>query len=310
MAARVHGPVRRAAGPADRRAVTRHATHHARVPGVSDSKPAPPLRAARRTQMTHRLQRKLIDRHFEGTGAPAGEHSMRAHLVDCSDYRAHYERHLHLVAIDPQAALPRRERLARGLGLSSLPARTRSPRWWFVLAVPAAAACAVALFAVGLLRTAPEPQPRGGPASKGSQLLVYEIPKGAAARQAAGEVRADSALAFAYANIAHRRHLMVFAVDEARRVYWYHPAWQDPADDPVAVDVARDDAVHELPHAITHRFAGRRLRVFGVFADRALSVRQIEALVARAPVDDQGRLQIVVPEAEVRTLDVAVATAR
>ena len=257
--------------------------------------------------MTHLHQRKLIDRHFAGIGPPAAERAMRAHLVDCSDCRTHYERHLHLVALDPQAALPRRERLARGLGLSSQPVAPRAPRRWFGLAA-ASAACAVALVASGLLRAPGASQPRGSRPSARSQLLVYEIAKGAAARQAAHEVRVDSALAFAYANIAHRRYLMVFAVDDAHRVYWYHPAWEKAADDPVALDIRRDDAVHELPQAITHRFTGRRLRLFGVFADRPLSVRQIEALVGRATADGQGHIRIDVPDADVTTLDVGLVT--
>jgi hypothetical protein len=257
----------------------------------------------------HKLQHRLIDRHFAGTSAPSGEQAMRAHLVDCAECRTHYDRHLHLAAVDPQAALPRRERLGRGLGLASPAAASRPARRGIMLAAFAAAACAFVLVAAGLLRPTAESQPRGGGVSPGSQLLVYEVPRGAPARQAGAQIRADSALAFAYANIAHRRRLMVFAVDEARRVYWYHPAWVNPADDPPALDVARDDAVHELPQAVTHRFTGRRLRVFGVFADRAMSVRQVEALVARAAADDQGRVRVDVPEADVTVLDVGLVAA-
>ena len=76
---------------------------------------------------------------------------------------------------------------------------------------------------------------------------------------------------------------MVFAVDEGRRVYWYHPAWQNAADNPIAIDIERDEALHEFPQAITHRFAATPLQLFGVFLDRAMSVREMESLVARAP---------------------------
>jgi len=259
--------------------------------------------------MTHQLQQKFIDRHFAGRGALADERDMRGHLVGCADCRDYYERHLRLAAVDPQAALDRGERLARGLALHARPAPTAAPRRRLFMALGVVGACAVVAMVAGR-RPAPDTQARSGIAAPRGQLLAYEMPKGATARQAGAEIRADSALAFAYANVAHRGRLMVFAVDEGRRVYWYHPAWQDPADDPVAVGIERDDAVHELPHAITHRFTGRRLRLFGVFVDRALSAREVEGRVVRAPVDAQGRLRLDIPEADVTAADVALVTGR
>jgi hypothetical protein len=251
----------------------------------------------------HRRERGLIDRHFAGRVAPHGERRMRAHLVDCGDCRGHYERHLRLAAVDPQAAVPRRERLARGLGLAAASSGPVTTRRWFAFAATAAAACTVALLVIGLPRTSSDSQPRAGGVTPGSQLLVYELTAGGV-RQAVSELRAGSALAFAYANITHRRHLLVFAVDETRRVYWFHPAWQKLADNPVAIDIAPDEALHELPQAISHRFTGRHLQIFGVFVDRALSVLEIEALVARAPWD---QLHLDIAEADVTRLDVTVS---
>jgi hypothetical protein len=227
---------------------------------------------------------------------------MRAHLVDCGDCRGHYERHLRLAAVDPQAAVPRRERLARGLGLGHAPPAPVATRRWFAFAATAAA-CAVALLVIGLPRMSPDSQPRAGAVTPGSQLLVYELTDGGV-RQAVSELRAGSALAFAYANITHRRHLLVFAVDETRRVYWFHPAWEKLADNPVAIDIASDEALHELPQAISHRFTGRRLQIFGVFVDRAPSVQEIEALVAHAP---STQLRLDIPEADVTRLDLIVS---
>jgi hypothetical protein len=135
------------------------------------------------------------------------------------------------------------------------------------------------------------------------------VAKGQQARPVVAALRADSGLAFAYANIGHKQRLMVFAVDEGRRVYWYHPAWRSPAENPAAVAIARDDALHEIPQAIAHRFAGRRLQLYGVFLDRAMSVREMEALVARAPADDRGRIDLGVAGADVTRLDVNLVPA-
>jgi hypothetical protein len=261
--------------------------------------------------MTHRRQQGLIDQHFAGTGRPGGERQMREHLVDCGDCRDHYERHLHLVAADPAGALPRDERLARGLGLAPPPrAGAHATRRWFALAISASAAYALVLVAVRL--TPPAPQPRGAATTPGSQLLVYEVGRGSAApaRQISSAIRADGALAFAYANISHRRYLMVFAVDEARRVYWYHPGWEKPADNPIAVAIEPDEAIHELPVAVTHRFSGRSLQLVGVFMDRSLSVREMEAVVANAPADARGGIRIDVAGTDVTSLDVKIEADR
>ena len=235
---------------------------------------------------------------------------MREHLVTCADCRDHYERHLHLVALDPGGALPRDERLARGLGLPPADAAKRVSARWLGLAFSASVACAFALMIVAG-RQHPALQARGAAAAPGSQLLVYEVTGGrSAAVRPASSIHADSALAFAYANISHRRRLMVFAVDEARRVYWYHPGWEKPADNPTAVDIERDDAVHELPQAVTHRFSGRRLQLWGVFMDRPMSVREIEALVARAPADQGRGIRFDVAGADVTRFDLQLEADR
>jgi len=263
--------------------------------------------AATAARLPDRRYRVLIDAHFRGEVPPGDERRMRLHLVDCADCRAYYDRHLRLALVDPQAALPANERLARGLGLSPrLPAGGR--RGWMALAATVAT-CAVVLLAVSRGGESAAPQPRGG-AAPGSQLLVYEVAKGRPAQPVGAELRADSGLAFAYANIGHKRRLMVFAVDEGRRVYWYHPGWQNAAEDPTALAIERDDALHEIPQAIAHRFAGQRLQLFGVFLDRAMSVREMESLVARAPADERRRIQLGLAGADVTRLDLNLVPAR
>jgi hypothetical protein len=96
-----------------------------------------------------------------------------------------------------------------------------------------------------------------------------------------GHIRRDDELAFAYANPTGFRHLLVFGVDERKHVYWYHPAWTDPAGDPRAVDVPRALAPTELPEAIRHSLEGRELVVHAIFLDDDLSVRGVEECVAK-----------------------------
>jgi hypothetical protein len=258
-----------------------------------------------RPTVPERRYQRLIDAHFAGRPSPAGEQDLRRHLVTCGPCRAYYDRHLLLERVDRNGALPMSERLGRGLGLSYV-----SPRAWYpwpLLGAGALAACVLLLF-LGLHGTK-DWQARGG--KPGSQLLVYELGQGKAPQPVGPVLRRDSSLAFAYANIAHKQRLMVFAVDvdDSRRVYWYHPAWDSAADNPTALPIAGDDAVHEIPQAIAHRFGGRHVQLFGVFMDRPLSTREMEAFVADAPTDAERRLQLHVSGADVTRLDLDLAAA-
>jgi hypothetical protein len=92
---------------------------------------------------------------------------------------------------------------------------------------------------------------------------------------ALGEVmRASDELAFAFDNPASARHLLIFGVDEHRHVYWYHPAWVNPATTPTAVAIP--GGRHELPEAVSHDLDGGVLTLYAVFANEAVSVRELE----------------------------------
>jgi len=251
---------------------------------------------------------RLVDAHFRGRISPREEREMRVHLVACADCRGYYDRHLRLAAVDPAGALPTAERLAGGLGLRTRRARARRLEAWLSLAGGVCATAAAVVIAVHARRP-PDFAPRGRALGCGSQLLAYEIPRGAAPRPIAAEMRADSALAFAYANVGHKARLMVFAVDENRQTYWYHPAWRSAAENPVALEIARDEGLHEIPQATTHRFSGRRLQVFGVFVDHAMSVREMETWIAEAPSDGRGGIRLAVDGADVSHVHVTLRPA-
>jgi hypothetical protein len=249
--------------------------------------------------MTDCRERRRVDEHFAGTIAVTDERRMRHHLLDCPDCRAHYERHLRLCAVDPGAPSAR-ERLGRGLGLA--------PRRRSVTSVvgPVLALGVVSLVLV--MRPSTPPSSRGR--APGSQLIVYEMPRGGMPQQAVGRVARDSGLAFAYANLAHRRRLSVFGLDDQGRIYWYHPAWTAEGEDPVGVPVVADERIHEIPQVIHQPVAGPRLQVFALFADRPIGVREVEAALAHAPRDGQGRAQLSLPGTEVSRLELALEDRR
>jgi hypothetical protein len=80
---------------------------------------------------------------------------------------------------------------------------------------------------------------------------------------------------------------MIFAVDEHRHVYWYHPEWSNQADDPHAISIASGPEVREIPSAVSHTFDGSDLTLFAVFTNDDWSVRRIEQMIQRAKSVDE-----------------------
>ena len=78
--------------------------------------------------------------------------------------------------------------------------------------------------------------------------------------------------------------MLAFAVDGAGRVYWYYPAWQDPANDPLAVPLDRRAANGGLVNeAVEHELHPGPLRISVVVSRRRLSVRTVEKMIASRP---------------------------
>jgi hypothetical protein len=230
------------------------------------------------TEVVHRGERRLIDRHFAGRATPASEAKLRAHLEDCATCRAYYDRHVVLAGLDP-AAPTARTRLAAGLGFA--PERRR--RWltflsFPMLAVGAAAAAGLLLFHRGQ-PGADAFSPRGGggtAAAAPAQHIVRVL--GAEAFAPIGDtIAADEALAFAHVNAGGLARLMIVAVDEHGHRYWFHP---DVERGRASITIGEDGGTRtELGEAIRHHFDGRVLRVLGLFSQDALTVETVDGLV-------------------------------
>jgi hypothetical protein len=215
--------------------------------------------------------RGSVDRHFAGSLGTSGERELRAHLPGCDACRERYERHLLLARLDRSVASAE-DRLARGLGLSR---RRPRARWLALFAGLAAVSAAMVL----VLRN-PEPGylARGGPIADPDEALdVYRIGGDGTPRPVLdGVIHPGDELAFAYRNRRGWSHVMVFAVDQTGRVYWYHPGWTDAAASPTAVPIEAGAARHEIPDAVAHRLAPGRIWLHALFSDEAPDVRAVE----------------------------------
>lgn len=221
-----------------------------------------------------------VDRHFAGRISPRGERALREHLPACEACRRRYERHLLLAELDPQA-LGSEERLGRGLGLR--PGRRGLALGPVLTLAAAGAACAALLWFALPGRLPGGFTARGGrPDGAEVELLVYRVQAGRPPQPVAEAIGPQDELAFAYRNPGGLGRLLVFGVDEHGHVYWYHPAWTDPQASPLAVPIARGAEPRELPEAVSHALDGAELRLFGVFTDRPVGVREVEEHVRRA----------------------------
>jgi hypothetical protein len=227
-----------------------------------------------------RCTRASIDAHFGGSISPENERAMRAHLPACDACRHYYERHLLLAKLDPKA-IGAEERIAAGLGLRVK--RGTAPAWSAAFALCALAALFVALPLGG---RSSEFTARGKLRSAKPEFFAYRIDPADKLGEGSTISPADD-LAFAYTNPSGFQRLLVYGVDEHRHIYWYYPAWSNPADDPRAIAIAPGPEVKELPDAIRHNLDKGRLTIVAVFLDDDTSVRRIERLVAdvRAPSD-------------------------
>jgi hypothetical protein len=218
--------------------------------------------------------RRSVADHFAGRIRPAQEARLRRHLPGCEPCNRYYERLLVLAELDP-AVPSAKQRLAIGLGLT--PEGPTPKRFdWSAARVPllagVAAVAGVAMLWFG--RQSPESNFRARGAATEPRVWVYRLAAAGKPVELGGEMAADDELAFAVDSPEEARRLLLFGVDEHRHVYWYHPAWLDPATSPTAVPIAAGR--HELPEAVAHQLDGAALTLYAVFTQEGITVRDVE----------------------------------
>lgn len=125
-------------------------------------------------------------------------------------------------------------------------------------------------------------------------ITAYRVPADqpeAPPRRVDDRVRRGDGLLFSFDNLgpAPFTHLMIFAVDGAGEVYWFHPAYEDAATDPVSISVQaaagaagreRGQSAIELPDLVHHDYPAGKLAVYGLFTRAPVRVSTVEAAIA------------------------------
>jgi hypothetical protein len=235
------------------------------------------------TGAEHSRSLRTIADHFSGRTSPRAESAMRAHMPACTECREVYQGYLILEQLDP-TAMPARQRIAHGLALL-VPRSLRVSAWWLALAIPVATALMLAWLPA---RTADPVQLAAGTFTARSTDLgsalrpgfwVYRLDAADQPRMVDRVINRGDELAFAYSNPGGKLYLMIFAVDDKRKVYWFHPAWPTGASPPVARPALPGPGPHELPEAIRHDLEGRHLQLYALFTDVKLDTMTIERRV-------------------------------
>jgi len=244
-------------------------------------------------------QRRLVDRHFATRIRPADELVLRAHLPGCARCRTYYERHMSYAELVPGRP-GMAERLAFGLGVGvgaapPVPAPERlPPRWTWFVTWAAATACLALLVTGQVLHRSERDFGVRGLASDGTgaALEIYRVTGDRTTKPTDGWMAAGDELAFAYRNPTGFTRLMIFGVDDRGGIYWFHPAWTDASQDPIAVPINAGVGPFELPEAIQHQIRGSRLRIVALFTNTTASVRAVEETWRAAQPDPPGSARV------------------
>jgi len=238
----------------------------------------------------HDAVMRAIDGHFTGRGARGALSRVASHLESCSRCRSYFAQREVLARLDPKAASAK-ERIARSAGVE-VPSASRAPLFGALATAGALAGLLVVVGDVGDDTAGFTARGSGRAAEVATQsdahVRVFRI-TGSESVPIGDEIAVDDELAFAYRNPSAKSHLMIFAVDDRREVFWYHPAWTDPDADPTAITVAPGEGFRELTEAVRHDLRpAKSLRIYALFTDAPTTVRAVEREMADRGVPPAG----------------------
>jgi hypothetical protein len=234
--------------------------------------------------------------YLEGEVTLSEASEIEARVADSAAERARLDSHRGMVAAlaasDP--ALDSVDLVAGVRAAAAEPAPEQRPRSRRALAAALVGCLLVAILVPVLLmvRGAPTPEAKDGEFRARSAggadpdrwvgIKAFYVDAGGESRRLAGRLPPQNkGLLFAYSSTGPDPlpYLMVFAVDEDARVYWFYPAFERRGTDPTSLRLERSGADIELPFKIRHRFSGDRLAIFGLFTRQPLRVSRIERLI-------------------------------
>jgi hypothetical protein len=279
------------------------------------------------------LSDKMLLAYLEGEVTQSQAAAIEAALVDAPADRRRLDRLRamlgHLAGapedLDDVDLVPQ---VRQAIAALPAPAPRHRQLWPFLAAAAALLVTTSSLVAGGLLSdresaSAEDPEFRvksaQGPASPARAdsdrwvgVTAYRVAADAAEappRRVSGRMRRGDGLLFSFDNLgpAPFAYLMIFAVDGAGEVYWFHPAYEDASADPASIAIGqRGQSAVELPELVHHDYPAGGLAIYGLFTRAPVPVSAVENALAtlvragswnvaqppRLPIPDSGQ-QIV-----------------
>jgi hypothetical protein len=139
----------------------------------------------------------------------------------------------------------------------------------------------------------------GREAERWSGIHVFRVREDETPEPLESELLQGDGLLFTYRNEGREpyRYLMIFALDAAAEVHWFHPAYEQAGMDPESIPIAATSGDTLLPAVIHHDPAQGPLTFYALFTNGALRTSEVEAwLTTRPPrsssaLAPDGRLQ-------------------
>lgn len=240
--------------------------------------------------------RPLLDRYFRSDVDPRETQVVLRRVATCSACRRRYERQLLFERVRPDGDDLRANRLweairqSAGATVTSPPPARPTPsrhRVWVTAAFAAVGAMVLLVGGPYLLpgRQGADPVPRGAGDNRSPPpaIHLYRSTPDNRTERVGKTISASDGILVAYSNPAPElRYLLVFAVDDKKRLHWYYPPYQSLGVDPAAIPVRSGAVGVELGEEIRHSLEPGPLRVFAAFLATQRHVLETEALVQRA----------------------------
>lgn len=187
----------------------------------------------------------------------------------------------------PERSLSRRGALLAGASLAA------GAALWMTVGAPSKSDESEAFRAKGT--------PSDAPVERWTGVRIHRARGSGPPEPVTSSAKPNDALLFSYTNRAEApfAFLMIFGVDRAGEVYWFHPAYERLGDDPRSAPIEPGVVDALLPEIVRHEFPPGRLALHALFTRRPLGVLAVEAWIAKrranpnAALPDEGHLQLL-----------------
>jgi hypothetical protein len=241
--------------------------------------------------------------------------ALALHLDSCSRCRGSAERVRGLAQQIGRAVGPGRPDPAFVAEVLARTAVEPAPRPLLGLALLGGALAAALALMLVLPRSALDPPvARGSLAGDGPEALARRLGVLVSSEgrwlEPGARFVAEEGLRFRVANRSHsERFLLLFGVDRAGTVHWFHPAYLSARDDPSSIPVPATPEVRDLAEVVAPDGAAEgRFVIVALFTEQPVRVKEVEALLSNRPTVAPGAvLERRWPKARVQQLEVEVA---